>query len=397
MPSRPSPFLALLTALAMAAGPARAARAQPAKATAPASASFASLSAHAAKAREAGQTEEAVRLYREALRAKPSWSEGRWSLATLLYEKDRLAEALEQFQRLAAERPRQPLVLALAGLCEARLGRTGPALEHLLAARAIGIPSPEVRPVASFQAATLLLQAGDPDGAFEILREFARSADDRPAVIEAFGLALLRLRDAPGQVPVEKREMVLLAGRAGYDLALARRGELARMALEELVSRYPTEPNVHYAQGSWLLNDDPAAAIEAFRQELALSPKHHVAMIQLAFAELKRGRPEEALPMAEQAVALAPETPAAHLALAQALLASGQTERGVQEAERAVRLAPENPRLRYALVQAYQQAGRAEDAARERREFLKLQPGAGTAPAPDAAATSRSPGGNSHP
>jgi tetratricopeptide (TPR) repeat protein len=396
MPSRPSPLPALLIALAVAAGSARAAQAPAAKPQAPA-VSFASLSARAAKAREAGQADEAVRLYREALKAKPSWSEGRWALATLLYEKDRFAESLEQFQRLAADRPRQPLVLAFEGLCEARLGRTAAALEHLLAARALGIPSAEVRSVASFQAATLLLQGGDPDGAFEILREFAMNADDRPAVIEAFGLALLRLRDEPGRVPAEKREMILLAGRAGYDLALARRGEVARMALEELVSRYPTEPNVHYAQGSWLLNDDPAAAIEAFRQELALSPKHHVAMIQVAFAELKRGRPEQALPMAEQAVALAPETPAAHLALAQALLASGQLERGVQEAERAVRLAPENPRLRYALVQAYQQAGRAEDAARERREFLKLQPAAGTTPAPETAATSRPPAGNTHP
>ena len=170
------------------------------------------------------------------------------------------------------------------------------------------------------------------------------------------------------------------------------------MALEELVSRYPTEPNVHYAQGSWLLNDDPAAAIEAFRQELALSPKHHVAMIQTgarrAEARAARGGAADGRAGGRAGARDAGGAPGARPGAAGLRAGSSAASR---RPKRAVRLAPENPRLRYALVQAYQQAGRAEDAARERREFLKLQPAAGTTPAPDAAATSRPPGGNTHP
>jgi Flp pilus assembly protein TadD len=96
-------------------------------------------------------------------------------------------------------------------------------------------------------------------------------------------------------------------------------------------------------------------------------------MIQIAFAELKRGRGPEALVMAEQAVELAPNVPAAHLALGRSLLAVGEVERAVAAMEAAVGLAPENPRLHFALAQAYQQAGRPDDATREKEEFLRLE------------------------
>jgi predicted Zn-dependent protease len=233
--------------------------------------------------------------------------------------------------------------------------------------------------VASFQTAVLLNRLGDPDAAFEMLRPFAIDADDRPAVIEAFGLITLRLPLSPGEVPENEREMVLLAGRGGYHMARARRSELGRMALEELVSRYPAAPNVHYALGMYLLVDDPASAIEELHKELTVSPRHHVAMIQIALAELRRGHAEDALPSAEQAARLAPNVPAARLTYGRALLAVGRSDEAVREMEEAVKLAPDNARLHYALAQAYAGAGRNADAARERGEFLKLQKTSGAA------------------
>ena len=98
-----------------------------------------------------------------------------------------------------------------------------------------------------------------------------------------------------------------------------------------------------------------------------------VAMIQIAFAELKRGRGTDALPMAERAAELAPNVPAAHLAVGRSRLAVGEVEGAVAAMEAAVGLAPENPRLHFALAQAYQQAGRTDDATREKQEFLRLE------------------------
>ena len=71
-------------------------------------------------------------------------------------------------------------------------------------------------------------------------------------VIVGFGLSLLRLRQMPDEVPSDKRPMVMLAGRGGYHMARPRRTAVGRMALEELVSRYPSQPNAHYALGTYI-------------------------------------------------------------------------------------------------------------------------------------------------
>jgi tetratricopeptide (TPR) repeat protein len=379
MPSSLTSSLALLAAFGLVA--ANAPRAVgvpigsrvPPPSVQPVPASFDTLVARAGTAREEGRFEEAIDLYRQALEQNPPWLEGRWALATLLYDADRFAEAAPHFGAVIAAHPDDSLALALFGLCAARVGDHKDALAALMKARALGIPNPEVVSVVNYQAAVLLNQAGDPDGALEILRKFAMDGDDSPPVIQAFGLFTLRLPLLPGEIPPEKREMILLAGRAGYHMARARRTAIGRLAVEELVSRYPAEPNVHFALGMYLLPDDPAAALAALRRELTVSPDHHVAMIQIAFAELKRGRGTDALPMAERAAELAPNVPAAHLALGRSRLAVGEVEGAVAAMEAAVGLAPENPRLHFALAQAYQQAGRTDDATREKQEFLRLE------------------------
>lgn len=398
MPSSPAPRFALLAVFALsalvAAPVARGAAPGPPVAPAdvpPPPDPFDSLAAQADRARDEERFEEAIALYEQALEQNPSWLEGRWSLATLLYDSDRFADAAQHFAHVVEAHPDNGLALALLGLCSAQTGEHDEALAALMQARALGIPNEEVASVADYQAALLLNKAGDPDGALEILRPFARDGNDSPALIEAFGLVLLRLPLLPGEIPAEKREMILLAGRAGYHMSRGRRTAIGRLAVEELVSRYPAEPNVHFALGMYLLHDDPAAALTALRRELEVSPDHHVAMIQIAFAELKRGRGAEALPMAQRAAELAPNVPAAHLALGRALLATDDVEGGVAAMEVAVRLAPENPRLHFALAQAYQQAGRPDDARHEKQEFLRLE-NASSAPAPGGTESSASAG-----
>ena len=174
---------------------------------------------------------------------------------------------------------------------------------------------------------------------------------------------MLRLRQMPDEVPPEKRTMVLLAGRGGYHMARPRRTAVGRLALEELVSRYPSEPNAHYALGTYLAPDDPDAAAEEFRSELRLNPDH-------------RGGPDPArppgdapgaarrrpCPLAEKAVSLAPDVPAGRLVLGRALLDLERTDDAIAQLERAGQLAPESADVHFALSRAYQRAGRTEDA-----------------------------------
>jgi tetratricopeptide (TPR) repeat protein len=217
--------------------------------------------------------------------------------------------------------------------------------------------------------------AGNPDAAFETLRRFAAEGQDHPAVLDAFGLAMLRLTYAPDRIPENKREMVRLAGRGGYHLARVRRSALGRLAFEELVSRFPSEPNVHYAFGNYLLVEEPDRAIEEYRKELRLSPDHYPSMLQIAVAETGKGRAAEAVTIAEKAVAIAPNAPAGRLVLGRALLEAGQAERAIQELEAGAKLSPANPGFYFSLARAYRTVGREADAARARARFAKLERG----------------------
>ena len=337
-----------------------------------ASPSFEAVVKKAEAAKAAGRFDEAIRDYRDALKLQPAWLEGRFFLGTLLYDNDRYAEARDEFRALVQADPKNGLVLALKGLCEFRLQNHERALSELEAARALGIVSPEVMAAASYHAAILMNRFERFESAFEVLRDFALQDRATPGVIEALGLSVLRLPYLPSEAPPDRREMVLMAGRAGFYQAKSRRSPVAQLAFEELVSRYPTAPNVHYAFGVYLANEQPEAALEEFRRELRSSPTHYHAMLQIAFELMKEGKFEEARPHAEKAVELAPSLFVAHHALGRIRFEAGDAEAAIQSLEMARKLAPDSPEVRFSLARAYAKAGRSEDAGREREEFLRL-------------------------
>jgi tetratricopeptide (TPR) repeat protein len=353
--------------------PAAPARSAPPPAKPAASPAFDALVKKGSEAKEAGRYDEAIDAYRAALKLKPDWQEGRFLLGTMLFDNDRSEEARAEFRRLSQVEPKNGLVLALKGLCEFKLKNHERALQDLEAARQLGIASPEVMSVASYHAAILLNRFEQYEQAFEVLRDFARQDRDSQGVIEAFGLSVLRMPFLPTEAPAERREMILMAGRAGYHQAKGRSTVYARQAFEELVSRYPTAPNVHYAFGVYLLAEQPEAALEEFQRELRSSPNHYHALLQITYELMKQGRYEEAKPTAQKATELAPNLFAARNAMGRILLETGETERAIQELETGVKLAPDSPELRFSLARAYTRAGRAEDAARERAAFTKLE------------------------
>ena len=56
----------------------------------------------------------------------------------------------------------------------------------------------------------------------EVLRDFAGQNKDTQGVIEAFGLSVLRMPLLPTEMPADRREMILMAGRAGFHQAKGR-------------------------------------------------------------------------------------------------------------------------------------------------------------------------------
>lgn len=333
---------------------------------------FDDLTKQVSEAIGAGRLEEALTLSGEALKRNPNWPEGWWYAGTIFYDHDRYEEARDAFRNLTNLQPRNARAYALLGLCEYQTREYDRALISLQSARILGLgDNKELNSVTRYHSAILMTRFEQFEVGFEILREFAREQNEAPKVIEAFGINALRMPFLPSEVPPDKREIILLAGRASYDWA-ARRTYEAQKGFESLLARYGDAPNVHYIFGAFLLNQDADAALSEFRRELEISPLHVPAMLQIAFEYIKRGDYKPALPMAEKAVELAPNLFPGRNALGRILLETGEIERAVKELEEGVKLAPDSPEMHFILARAYARAGRKEEAARERKIFMDL-------------------------
>jgi tetratricopeptide (TPR) repeat protein len=350
-----------------ASSPPRANRGQ-----APAAVTFDSLAKRANAAREAGRVEEAIGLYRDALRLKPEWTEGRWYLGTSYYELDQYAEAATAFKRVVASEPRHGAAWGFRGLCEYQLRQYERALGSLIKAREYGVGSnKELASVVRYHTAVLMTRFSQFEFAQKVLSEFTADGNDNPKIVEALGLAVLRVPQLPGEVDDKRREQLLLAG-AGVFYYYSRMTAPAYAKFEELIRRYPDVPNVHYAFGAVLLNEQPDRAIEEFKEELKRAPVHVPSMLQLAFEYIKRSDWAAARPWAEQAVKLEADNVPARQALGQALLELDDVDGAIEQLRAGIAVAPEAPLLHFTLARAYRKAGRVEEAERERLEFQRL-------------------------
>ena len=337
-----------------------------------ANAAFNSLIGRGNEARDAGRLDEAVSLYTQALHILPTWAEGWWYVGAIHYDADRYPDARDAFRKLVAIEPKRGPAWGMLGLCEFQTREFERAVISLQRGRALGFSgNQELASVVRYHTAILYIRLEQFEVAFDILREFVREGNESAKVVEIFGLTMLRMSFLPNEVPPDKREQVLMAGRAGFSMA-ARRMDEARKGFDTLLVRYPEAPNVHYAFGVYLLNQDADAALDEFRHELKISPSHVPAMLQIAFEYLKRNEYETALPWAEKSVELAPHLFPARNALGRILLEVGQTEKAIIELEEGVKLAPDSPEMHYALARAYTRAGRKQEAARARQTFTRL-------------------------
>jgi tetratricopeptide (TPR) repeat protein len=336
-------------------------------------ADFDTLRRRADEARTAGQVGEAVEWYTQAIAMQPSWSEGHWYLGTIYYDADRHRECRDAFARVVELEPEHGAAWAFRGLCEFKLAEYAPALEHLTRANDLGVgDDASFLAVVGYHRAILLARFEQFERALDLNAGFIRGGNTSSTIVEALGITLLRLPLLPSEVPREKREIVGLAGRAGiYAIGMMR--DAAEQAFQQLVSKYPDAPNVHYVYGTYLIGDRPAEALEQFNIELRRWPEHVLARVQIAQELTKQREFERALPYATEAARLAPKNFMARRILGQLKLQAGDTSGAIAHLEAARALEPTSPSVRYHLARAYQRAGRGDEAKRERAEFSRLE------------------------
>jgi len=336
--------------------------------------SFDELKARAEVARSNNQVEEQVKLYHRLVSLRPEWGEGWWYFGTGLYDLHRYEEALTAFQHLSKIDGQDGSSWALMGMSEFELKRYEDSLKHLFRAEELGVgANQEMLLTVRYHIAILLNRAGQFEWAHDHLTAFSWLADTSDPIVEAVGINALRMPVLPSELPAEKLDLVMQVGRASWEPSLAGHPEQAIKTFEDLVAKYPDEPNLHYAYGARLLDSDPAAAEREFQKEVKINPTQVVARIQIVFLKLKQGDSEDAVSLARDAVKIAPDYFLAHNALGRSLLADGKTADAIQELQKAVQLEPKVPESHFDLAEAYRAAGRKLDAQKETAEFARIK------------------------
>ena len=335
---------------------------------------FEDLAHQAEAARDSGRLDEALILYRRALELNPDWEEGWGKAGSIAYELGKHAECASDFRRLTVLNPDFVPAWTLEGLCEYQLRDYEAALKSLTQVERLGPQENlELSRAARLHLALVLAKLGHSEKAIGWLYKLAVFGRNKtPEMVVAAGIAGLRKRWVPPEVPESDRVKVLKLGEAMATFMVGDTKE-AFNQFEALLRDYPMEPDFHYRYGAFLVAEgDADRGIAEIKKALGLEPDHVPALVALARIYRARGEWQVALPYAERATKLSPEDVTARVTLGQVLLASGDAAGAVRELELGVKLAPESSEVHYTLGTAYGKMGRGADAAREREESKRL-------------------------
>ena len=334
--------------------------------------SFEQLLQAAEKARDENRNEEAIRLFRRAITEQPDSEQALWFLGTLLYEKQRYADARDVLRQFVTLRPDAGPAWALLGISEFQLRAYPRALDHFERAMAAGMGDRnELIQSVYFDVVVLLTRFERYDESIDMLQRMLANGAPDPALTEPAGLAGLRLPLLPSEVPPDRVELVHLAGRAVLDVQ-TQHYENAESELKQLVTNYANEPGVHYLYGAYLVQLHPNESVAEFERELEISPSHVLARVRLAEQLIAKRDFDHALALAQQAIKLDPKRASPHMLAGEAFVAKGNAGDGVKELETARDIDPTVARAHWDLLRAYIAAGRKEDAEREKQAIEKL-------------------------
>lgn len=325
-------------------------------------------------AQNSSEDEKTIESYRRALAENPGWATGWQRMGILLADGKEYDRAREAFRNLVKLQPRSGDAWALLGLCEFRMGEYDAAVGHMEKARTFEFADNTLLRLVYYYSAAVMILRGDFDTALVRLVLLSQEGVASDELIEAYGLASLRIRALPGGEAPTLRSAAVKVG-----TLVARSRDLkvseAREAFERLLAEDPRLPGLHYTYGKYLASHTLyAEACEAFKAEMQNSPNDPMARLQIATIRAQYlGDPSGALALARDSVKLAPDLFAGHLVLGRILLKLGEANQAVEELETAARQAPDSVVVHATLLNAYNRAKRKQDAAREQEILKKLK------------------------
>jgi tetratricopeptide (TPR) repeat protein len=337
--------------------------------------SFDELSKSAQQAYDAQHDDDAARLYAQAVKLKPDFTQGWWAIGMIDYQHDRYPECRDALTRMVALDATAAPGFALLGLCEFRTKQYDLSFEHLKKAHML-VPVREaggpLLDMANFHLVMLLTQQGAFELAQDMAIQVALKQRDNPEMMFAAGLACLRMAVLPEEVPQNQRQVVAMAGKAYWDL-ITQPPEQTEADFKALVAAYPKFPNVHFFYATYLAAHHPEESVPEFLAELKVQPDSVPSRVSLALRYITEGKTAEALKYAREAIALSPDSVGCQLALGEALKAGGDDKNALLAYQEAEKLDPESAKVRLYLVNAYRAVGQVDDMRREREEYERIK------------------------
>ena len=150
----------------------------------------------------------------------------------------------------------------------------------------------------------------------------------------------------------------------------------AKPAFEELLAKFPEEPDLHLFLGiSQLRLRDPDAAVVAIKKAIALDPKHAEARTLLGWFELEiRGNFDGAIQQYLKVVELKPDSPQAHVNLGVAYKNKGALDKALESYNRALGLRTDYVEALSNRGWVYVDQEKWQEARRDFDQALKIKP-----------------------
>jgi tetratricopeptide (TPR) repeat protein len=339
------------------------------------------IQAHLQTAQQAirsGDFVSAEREFRAVVTLDPGNLDARGNVGAMRYFQGDWASAAEQFRKVLDMQPKTWKVQAYLGMCEGHLGHPAQA-QQLLAEALPHLQSGPFQTQAGLELTEILYQAGDLDGAVDVVRILLPSNTTNVDVLYTAARTYADLADrsrdallllAPDSARTHQLMAEMLINRGNSSAAVIQ----YRKALEI----DPKLRGVHYELGEAILEDSRQeqalqAAEKEFQAALAENPADGNAEYRLGTICSLRRDYRTAIEHYSRALQLQPDNAYAHQALGAAWIRMGEPQKALESLLTATHLNPLYSTAHYQLGMVYRQLGREADSRREIAVFEKLE------------------------
>lgn len=228
-------------------------------------------------------------------------------------------------------------------------------------------------------AAKCFFEAGDAAKAFALLAELQkRFPNDADVLYLEARLHMRAFNDATFRMFAQAPNSYRVHELSGEIFETQNRYGDAAEEYRKAIALKPDAPDLHFRLGRALLlqnheKESLAAAAEAFRQELKISPGDAACEFQLGQIAQVSAKQEEAKEHFERALEMSPSFVQAMIALGKIETAQKNYPRAMGLLQKATELQPANETAHYALLTAYRDAGDLDRAKAEKKKLDALQ------------------------